>query len=213
MNLATHRPITPCGVSFSQSALRSPPETCFPPDISAPAPPRFSCLDQSEFMGSERRTSEPSGNSLFPEDCRGTEYHNQSLGCSEAHSGVPGARPQATHNRVPRRRFGSWERSAASPVFFQRGGDTPPIHANNSGDGSGIELQGVTGAMNFISWNCQGAGKSLHSDKMEYLTKLIHSTHAKKVLLSLLKTVLVVSGLCGLTRWRLLKIQLLRMVS
>jgi hypothetical protein len=38
--------------------------------------------------------------------------------------------------------------------------------------------------MNMISWNPRGVGKTLGSNKMEYLSKLISSTHAKVIFVS-----------------------------
>jgi exonuclease III len=42
--------------------------------------------------------------------------------------------------------------------------------------------------MSLISWNCQGAGKSLDSNKMNYLARLMHSTNAKVTFISETKT-------------------------
>ena len=42
--------------------------------------------------------------------------------------------------------------------------------------------------MSLISWNCQGAGKSLDSNKMNYLARLIHSTNAKVTFIAETKT-------------------------
>jgi hypothetical protein len=43
------------------------------------------------------------------------------------------------------------------------------------------------GAMSLISWNCQGAGWSLDSNKITYLVRLMHSTNAKVAFVSELK--------------------------
>jgi hypothetical protein len=42
--------------------------------------------------------------------------------------------------------------------------------------------------MSLISWNCQGAGRSLDSNKMNYLARLMHSTNAKVIFVSETKT-------------------------
>jgi hypothetical protein len=81
-------------------------------------------------------------------------------------------------------RSNPWERAATDPNFFRRGGDTPPVSDYSGVYGSGVGLQGAMGAMNFLSWNCRGVGKNLDSNKMEYLAKLIYSTHAKVIFVS-----------------------------
>ena len=42
--------------------------------------------------------------------------------------------------------------------------------------------------MSLLSWNCQGAGRSLDSNKMNYLARIMHSTNAKVTFISETKT-------------------------